>query len=75
MCVYFNFWKNISKFIIYIIVRLSTCVCNDLVVYFILYRYKNVADPSSEKDGECSREVAESISAEKVGMPKKLYDS
>ena len=44
-------------------------------MYFILYRYKNVADPSSEKDGECSREVAESISAEKVGMPKKLYDS
>ncbi|KAG2318339.1 hypothetical protein Bca52824_011552 [Brassica carinata] len=33
-------------------------------------RYMKGADSSSEKDGECSQDVAESISAEKVGMSK-----
>ena len=65
---YFNFCKNISKSIIHH--RLCTCVCNDVLVCFILCRYMKGADSSSEKDGEGSQDVAESISAEKVGISK-----
>lgn len=41
-----------------------------ILVYFILCRYMKGADSSSEKDGEGSQDVAESISAEQVGMSK-----